>query len=227
VSVLAHAFEAAGIATVTLASTLSVVERVAPPRALWCDFPLGRPLGHPRDPEFQHDVLRRAFALLDAPSGPVLEHHPDVIEADETPLACQIPAAFDPSASAAVTEVRGLRKAYERSVARRGVTEVGRAVDVDGIEAAVEVFEAIAAAAPWRDAGIPGGTTTAVVHDIRSYFEEAALELVTGPPPGGRSAEAWFYEQTETGRVVMAAREQIREQGGSFPAWFYMAPGHR
>ncbi|HCH79267.1 MAG TPA: glycine reductase, partial [Acidimicrobiaceae bacterium] len=47
---LAHVFEAAGIATVTLASTLSVVERTQPPRALWCDFPLGRPLGKPQDP---------------------------------------------------------------------------------------------------------------------------------------------------------------------------------
>ena len=89
-SVLAHVFEAAGIATVTLASTLSVVERTQPPRALWCDFPLGRPLGKPQDPEFQHDVLARAFALLDAESGPVLEHHPEVIEADETPMSCQI-----------------------------------------------------------------------------------------------------------------------------------------
>ena len=107
---LAHVFEAAGIATVTLASTLSVVERTQPPRALWCDFPLGRPLGKPQDPEFQHDVLARAFALLDAESGPVLEHHPEVIKADETPMSCQIPPAFDAEASAAVQELRGLRK---------------------------------------------------------------------------------------------------------------------
>ena len=59
---LAHVFAAAGIATVTLASTLSVVERTQPPRALWCDFPLGRPLGKPQDPEFQHDVL--ALSLI-------------------------------------------------------------------------------------------------------------------------------------------------------------------
>ena len=226
-SVLAHVFEAAGIATVTLASTLSVVERTQPPRALWCDFPLGRPLGKPQDPEFQHDVLARAFALLDAESGPVLEHHPEVIKADETPMSCQIPPAFDAEASPAVQELRGLRKAWERSFAKRGATQVGRSVEVDGIEAAIAALESIAAGTPWKDADIPGKNTISLVHDIRSYYEEAAMELVDGPPPAGRAAEAWFYEVTEAGKVVMAARQAIKDAEGPFPVWFYMAPGHR
>lgn len=226
-SVLAHVFEAAGIATVTLASTLSVVERTQPPRALWCDFPLGRPLGKPEDPEFQHDVLARAFNLLGAESGPVLEHHPEVIEADETPMSCQIPPAFDAEASAAVQELRGLRKAWERSVAKRGATQVGRSVEVDGIEGAIAALESIAGGTPWKDADIPGKNTISLVHDIRSYYEEAAMELVDGPPPASRAAEAWFYEVTEAGKVVMAARQTIKDAEGPFPVWFYMAPGHR
>ena len=64
-SVLAHVFEAAGIATVVLSSIRPMCEKVSPPRALHCEFPLGRPLGRPNDPEFQHDVLARAFALLE------------------------------------------------------------------------------------------------------------------------------------------------------------------
>jgi len=220
--------EKAGIATVTLASTLSVAERMEPPRALWADFPLGRPLGHPQDAAFQHDVLRRAFALLEEESGPVLVHHPDVIEADETPLTCSIPPAFDADASAAALEIRGLRKAYERSVeARHGATEVGRSIGPDEIENAVDVLQAIADGTPWKDAGIPGGNTISLVHDIRSYYEEAAMQLVDGPPPAGRAAEAWFYETTETGKVVMAARTAIKDAEGPFPVWFYMAPGHR
>ena len=225
---LAHVFEKAGIATVTLASTLSVAERMQPPRALWADFPLGRPLGHPRDVEFQHDVLRRAFALLDADVGPVLVHHPDVIESDETPLSCSIPPAFDADASPAAQEIRGLQKAYERSVAARdGVTEVGRSIGPDEIEHAVAVLQSIADGTPWNEAGIPGGNTISLIHDIRSYFEEAAMQLVDGPPPAGRAAEAWFFEETETGRVVMAARKAIKDADGPFPVWFYMAPGHR
>ena len=226
-SALAHVIEKAGIATVTLASTLSVAERMAPPRALWADFPLGRPLGHPQDPEFQHDVLQRAFALLDEESGPVLVHHPVVIEADETPMSCQIPPAFDANASAAAQEIRGIRNAYDRAVERLGATGVGRSIGPDEIEGAVEVLQSIADGTPWKDAGIPGKNTITLIHDIRTYYEEAATELVDGPPPAGRAAEAWFYEQTETGKVVMAARTAIKDAEGPFPVWFYMAPGHR
>lgn len=226
-STLAHVFEAAGIATVVLAATQSVVERMKPPRALFCEFPLGRPLGKPADADFQHDVIARAFALLEAPTGPVLETHPDVLAADETPLTCSLPPRFDPSLPAAVDEANGLRKAFDRAFERRGVTSVGRSVTADGVPAALQILDDIANGASWKDAGIPGGNTTAVCHDIRTYYEEAALELVDGPPPQGRAAEAWYFESTEAGRTVMAARAVIKEQGAPHPVWFYMAPGHR
>ena len=226
-SVLAHVFEAAGIATVVLSSIRPMCEKVSPPRALHCEFPLGRPLGRPNDPEFQHDVLARAFALLDAPSGPVLVDHPEVIESDEQPLACALPPRFDPSLPPAVDEARGLRKAYDRLLARRGVTAVGRVTDADGVPAALGVLHAIANGADWREAGLPGGNTVAVCHDIRNYYEEAAVELVDGPPPVGRAMEDWFYDQTEAGRTILAARAAIRDSGAKFPIWFYMVAGHR
>ena len=47
------------------------------------------------------------------------------------------------------------------------------------------------------------------------------------PPPGGRQAEAWFYEKTEAGKLVLEARQVIKSQDAPQPAWFYMAPGHR
>ena len=55
----------------------------------------------------------------------------------------------------------------------------------------------------------------------------AALELVDGPAPGGGQVEAWFYEETEAGRTLMAARGALRDQEAPFPFWFYMAPAHR
>lgn len=225
--VLAHVFEAAGIATVVLASVRAMAEKVAPPRALYCEFPLGRPLGKPGDPAFQHDVLARAFSLLDAPSGPVLVDHPDVIEAEDAPLACALPPRFDPDVPPAVDEARGVRKAYERTLARRGVTSVGRVVDADGVADALRVLLDIAAGTPWQEAGIPGGNSIAVCHDIRTYYEEAALELANVPAPGARAAEAWYFERTEAGRAVLAARAAMKDQGAPFPLWFYMAPAHR
>ena len=56
---------------------------------------------------------------------------------------------------------------------------------------------------------------------------EAALELATGPVPGGRAAEAWFFEATEAGKIMLAARASMKEQEAPFPLWFYMAPAHR
>ena len=54
-----------------------------PPRSLWVPFPLGRPLGVPHDTAFQHRVIAAALALLDRPSGPVLEDFPE----DAPPVA--------------------------------------------------------------------------------------------------------------------------------------------
>ena len=225
--VLSHVLEAAGLATVALISVRSVAERMHPPRALYCEFPLGRPLGVPRDATFQRDVITRAFALLEAPRGPVLADHPTVIEADETPMACALPPRFDPEAPPAVDEARGLRRAYDRSVATRGRTSVGQVIGPDEVPAALEALLRIVAGTDWTEAGLPGGNPISTVHDIRSYYEEAALELVDGPPPGGRAAEAWFFEATEAGAVVMAARRAMKAAGAPQPFWFYMAPGHR
>ena len=67
---LAHVLEAAGLSTVVLSPIRAVAEKVQPPRALQCEFPLGLPLGKPRDPEFQHQVLEAAFALFVRLAGP-------------------------------------------------------------------------------------------------------------------------------------------------------------
>ncbi len=225
-STLAHVFEAAGLATIVLGSNRSVVERMNPPRVLHCEFPLGRPLGKPGDAAFQRDVLERAFALLEA-TAPTIVDHPETIESDETPMACSLPPRHDPDLPAAVDEAQALRAAYDRAVAKRGTTSVGRAIGADQVPDALAVLHQWAEGAPWAETLLPDPNTVAIAHDIRTYYEEAGLELVDGPPPAGRAAEAWFHEQTEAGKTLMAARAALQKQGAPFPMWFYMAPGHR
>lgn len=104
---------------------------------------------------------------------------------------------------------------------------MGRAIDADAVPEALGILSQIADGAAWTDVSLPGKNTVAVCHDIRSYYEEAGLELVDGPTPGGRSAEAWFFEDTEAGKTVMAARKALSDQDLPFALWFYMAPGHR
>ncbi|WP_420638019.1 hypothetical protein [Candidatus Poriferisocius sp.] len=219
--------EAAGIATVVLAAMRPVAEKMRVPRALYCKFPLGRPLGAPNDAALQHRVLRAAFDLLDAPAGPVLADFPEVVEAEETPMACALPSRFDPDLPASVDEARGLRAAYDRAVARRGVTEVGRAVDADGVPAALADLERVAGGEHWKKVYGPRLDTIALSHDIRAYYQEAALELADRPALGARQMETWFFDQTEAGATLSAARAALTEQGAPDGIVFYMAPAGR
>ena len=70
------------------------IETYKPPRALWLDFPMGRPLGKPNDPEYQKKVIRSAFALFDRSTGPVLEDFSEVIPVREGRMGYAIPPAY-------------------------------------------------------------------------------------------------------------------------------------
>jgi hypothetical protein len=226
VCALAHVFESAGIATVSLVSVLDVAQRTQPPRALYAEFPLGRPLGKPLDAPFQRRVLDAAFGLLDAPEGPVLETFPEVITSEvDNAVACSLPPRMDPDLPAAVDEARALRDAWDRATAATGRTSVGRTVDADGIPGVLEAFQRIADGADWTEAQLPG-LPIEVVHDVRSYYEELCVELVQGAPEAW-AAEHWFYEETEAGKLVQAARRSMRDNGAPGLLWFYMAPAER
>lgn len=223
-STLAHVFEAEGLATVALGSMRKQIENTAPPRGLWCDFPLGRPLGKPGDPEFQHRVLAHAFSLLDA-TEPVFEVFPETIADDGDEVAsCTLPPRHDPNAHPALDEARGIRKAYDRAVAKYGNhMGAGRVVEADQIPDAIETFIRIVDGTPWKEAGIPG-IPARVSQDIRGYYETAALGL-SDHAPSAWAGTRWFLDHTETGKVILEARATMRDTGASQTMWFYMAPG--
>ena len=225
-STLAHVFEAAGIATVALGSIRKQIESATPPRGLWCDFPLGRPLGKPGDPDFQHRVLAAAFALLDA-SEPIVTEFDESITDDGTEmLACPLPPRHDPDVHPAIDEARGLRAAYDRGVEMSNARiAAGRVVAADDIPAAIEAFIRIADGTPWKEAGIPG-LPMRVSQDIRGYYETAALAMVDHAPAAWAGAR-WFLDETETGKVMMAARSAMEDEGAPQPMWFYLTPGDR
>ncbi len=222
--VLAHVFESAGMATIALGSQRSQIERTAPPRGLFCDFPLGRPLGRPGDPDFQHRVLEHAFGLVERATQQVVETFPEAIVDDGTSaVSCPIPPRHDPSLPPAVDEARGLRPAYERAVARFG-DRIGaqRVVPTDAIPDAVAAFVRVAQGTPWKEAGIPG-VPARVAQDIRGYYETAALALVEHTPAAWETTR-WFLHHTEAGRAVTGARAAMRDAGEKQPIWFYLVP---
>jgi hypothetical protein len=225
VSTLAHVFEAAGLATVAFGSIRAHLAGVAPPRALFCDFPLGRPLGRPGDPEFQHRVLAQALELLETATAPTLAEFPEPILDDElSTLACSLPPLFDPDEHPAVDEARALRPAYVRAVARYGNRAgTGRVVAADDIPAAIQAFTRVAAGTPWKQAGIPG-IPARVAQDIRGYYETAALALSDHTPAAWESAR-WFMHATEAGATLRAAQQAMKDAGVSYNVWFYLTPG--
>ena len=64
VGLIQSIIEKAGIATVSISLLREVTERVAPPRALVVDRPLGFPLGEPGDVEIQTRIIMAALELL-------------------------------------------------------------------------------------------------------------------------------------------------------------------
>ncbi len=225
-STLAHVFEAEGLATVALGSMQRQIEGTAPPRGLFCDFPLGRPLGIPGDAEFQHRVLRHAFSLLDAPEPVVADFDEAIVDTGDEMLACPLPPRSDPDLHPAIDEAHGLRAAHDRAVERFGNRMgAGRVVDADHIDDAIAAFVRVAEGMPWKEAGIPG-VPARVAQDVRGYYETAALGL-SDHAPAAWSGARWFFERTETGQVLLAARAAMRDAEVKQPIWFYMAPGDR
>jgi len=211
------------MATVAIGSIRGQIYGTAPPRGLFCDFPLGRPLGVPGDAAFQRRVIERAFAMLER-AEPSVEDYEVVIEDGETqPLVCPLPARMDPDAHPAIDEAKGLRPAYDRAIAKYG-NRAGavRLLDADSIPAAIESFIRVAEGHPWKQAGIPG-IPARVSQDIRGYYEMAAMEIADHTPAAW-AGYRWFRDQTKTGEVIKKARDAMRESGAKEPLWRFLMP---
>ncbi|MEM7412679.1 MAG: hypothetical protein AAF430_20780 [Myxococcota bacterium] len=222
-STLARALEASGLATVSLLANRAAAERIGPPRGLYCEFPLGRPLGHPLDAAFQRRVLDAAFGLLPRRTA-TIEGFDTVIEDEvDAPLVCPIPPRLDAHEPAPVGEARGLRGAYDRGVARIGHSQVGRVVDADAIPEAIRAFVEVAEGAAWNEVDYAGGNATTLLMDIRAYYEEAALGL-SDHVPAARASETWYYQKTAMGDLVRRYYAAVKEAEPAFPGLYYVIP---
>lgn len=77
VGLLQGLIEDSGIATVSISMLEEMTRKVKPPRALLVPFPLGYPLGRPRDSAVQRKVILQALTLLTRTDLPVLETFDD------------------------------------------------------------------------------------------------------------------------------------------------------
>lgn len=209
---LANYFEAAGLSTVLVGFVREHMQAIKPPRALWLNFPMGRPMGKPNDPDCQLRVIRAAFELLALTSGPVLKNFFDVIPVTDGRMGYALPdelvvtkgdiGDIDKLAGQVEAEIETLRVSYEAAVIARGRTTVGAS------ELLVKEFVPYIAAfvkgekpdSPRK--GVPPiPLLKLVVEDLAAYYTEARthrdsiddIELL------GK----WFWEESIAGRLVL------------------------
>ena len=216
---LAHYFEDEGVPTVVVALLKEQAEEMRPPRALWVPFPLGRPFGAPDNAEQQRRVLRRALALLEAPSGPVLVDfdEPDAAGEEDTAWVCPVsfapPSAEEDDIGRRVgDEVTMLRPWHDLGVERRGRTALG--LSKVPVEAAAEWLtaftegRALPPAVPERPLF---DNLRWAAEDLKTFYYEA----VTARPgsTSGARLESWFWEESAGGELLKALRRRCLDDG--------------
>lgn len=209
---LANYFESRGFTTVLVGFVREHIEVVEPPRALWLDFPMGRPMGKPNDPGYQMKVIRAAFALLEKSSGPVLVDFPDVIPVVDGRMGYALPVELvvakkdigdiDLLVTEIEAEMEGLRVSYEAAVAARQRTTVG-ASELSVCEFVPFIAEFVKGNKPQspRKGLPPVPLLKLVVEDLAAYYTEARthrdkiddIELL------GK----WFWEETKSGVLLI------------------------
>lgn len=211
-SVLAHYFESEGFATVLVGFVREHLEGVKPPRALWLDFPMGRPLGKPNDPDYQKKIIRAAFELLDKPSGPVLEDFPEVIPVKDGRMGYALPPELvlttddvgdvDALLAEVQAEIDELRPAYEAAVAARGRTTVGASeLAVSNLAPHIAAFVKGGRPGSPRKGLSPIPALKLVIEDLAAYYTEARTHRdgIDDIEELGK----WFWEESKAGQLIL------------------------
>ena len=183
-----------------------------PPRSLFLDFPMGRGMGKPNNPEFQKKVIRAAFALLDKDCGPIIDDFPEIIPVSQGRMGYALPPELvlnikdigDVGVILAEVkaEMKSLRADYDTAVAARGRTTVGASgLTVEELAPFVVGFlNGEIPESPLK--GMPAiPLLKLVVEDIEAYYTETwthrdnidDLELM------GK----WFWEDSKAGRLLL------------------------
>jgi hypothetical protein len=232
VSVLAHVFEAAGIATIVLSSVRADDGEDGPATGPALRVPARADRSAcPNDARVparrarpRVRVARRAVGS-GAGRPPRLSSRRTISRAARVHVAATVRSrpCHRPSTRAA-----RLRKAYDRSLARWGVTSVGRAIDADGVADRTRASSTRSRTAPTgRQRTSPAATPPPCATTSAPTTRKQRSSSPTDRLPGGRALEDVVLRSHRGRRTMLAARTAIRDAGAKFPVWFYMTPGHR
>ena len=209
---LARYFEAEGLATVLLGFVREHIEAYRPPRALWLNFPMGRPLGRPNDPEYQKRVIRAAFQLLDRSCEPVLEDFPDVIPVRDGRMGYAIPPEYlfaiddiddvDALLREVQTEIDALRPAYAAAVADRGRTTVGAStLEIEEMAPHIAAFVKGEKRKSPRKGLSPIPALKLVIEDLQAFYSETRTHR--DQLDDFEQLGDWFWMECKAGKLIM------------------------
>jgi hypothetical protein len=214
VGALAHYLEAEGIATTQVSLVREHTAALAPPRALWVPFMLGRPFGAPGDVAFQRRVLLAALRLLERAQGPVLEDFPQDAppDAQAAPEGLSCPVSF-PTAKKDGDLVQNLSDEFAQLRAWHALATQHRARTTLGVSG-LQPDALVAYVSAWLSGQPPakcradlseGEALKHACDELRAYYTEAKAMQ-----PGRHSTasmQEWFWRDTAAGAAIAAIRK--------------------
>lgn len=211
-SVLAHYFESEGFATVLVGFVREHMEAIRPPRALWLDFPMGRPLGKPNDPEYQTKIIRSAFSLFDKSTGPQLADFPETIAVENGRMGYALPVDLvkrldqvgdvDALLAAVQAERSALASHYDAAISARGRTTVGASeLAIADLAPYIATFVKGEKPSSPRKGIPPIPLLKLVVEDLTAFYTEARTHRDNLDDI--ETLGKWFWEETKAGELIL------------------------
>ena len=235
---LAHYLEQDGLATTQISLIRLHSEKIRPPRTLWVPFELGRPFGPPNDAPFQRRVLMATLALLEAPSGPVLEDYPeeaakateDEMEGWVCPINLSPPVQDGVAPDHAIeSEMKSLMPWFDLATEARGRSNLG--ASGLSLEQARDVVLSFTESEPEHTA-VAGASKAEglrlAVDDIKAFYVDAA----TAQPgkASGSDVQDWFWRETAFANLLQNLRKILMvsadEELALIAAWFLVPSSH-
>ena len=210
---LAHYFESEGLSTVLVGFVREHIEAIKPARGLFLDFPMGRGMGKPNDPEFQKKVIRVAFELLQKSPGPVLEDFPEIIPVKEGRMSYALPVDLvykvnqlgdiDKLIDEVNKELSNLMPDYLKAIDVNGRTTVGASEMKisDFVPYISEFAKGNKPKSPRK--GLPAiPLLKLVVEDLNAVYTETRIyrDKIDNFEILGK----WFWEETNAGKLLLA-----------------------
>ena len=210
---LAQIFESQGFSTVLIGFVKEHMEVIKPPRALWLNFPMGRPLGKPNDPEFQKKVIRVAFELLQKSPAPVLEDFPEIIPVKEGRMSYALPVNLvykvnqlgdiDKLTDEVNKELSNLMPDYLKAIDNNGRTAAGASeMEIsDFVPYISEFAKGNKPKSPRK--GLPAiPLLKLVVEDLNAVYTETRIykDKIDDLEMLGK----WFWQETYAGKLLLA-----------------------